>query len=53
MFTCKRCGYTTKTKGNLLKHLKNVNNCEAKKEDVSNDIQIQELTYKHFNEKNI
>lgn len=47
-FTCKRCGYETKIKENLVKHLRRKTPCNATLQDVSQDDLIRELTDRTF-----
>lgn len=43
MFSCNRCGYETKVKANLIKHLMTKSICESDN-DIDRNIQLQELT---------
>ncbi len=45
MFSCNRCNYTTKTKANLIKHLRTKAICKSEN-DIDRNIQLQELTTK-------
>ena len=49
MFICRRCGYSTKYKGDLKKHLEKKKVCVVVNEDVSIDILIVELYAKEDN----
>jgi hypothetical protein len=50
-FECKRCGYISAAKCNLLKHLHRKIPCEPTCSDVSIDSCINELTFKQYNER--
>ena len=43
MFSCKRCGYSSKIKGNILNHFKRKNQCKPILKDVSIDILKEEF----------
>jgi hypothetical protein len=47
---CKRCGYETSQKSNLLRHLERKVPCEPKLSDVSTESLISELNHKEYNE---
>jgi hypothetical protein len=48
---CRRCGYDTCTKSNLIRHLKRINSCHATHEDIAVETYLKELTHKEYNEK--
>jgi hypothetical protein len=48
---CKRCGYETSNKSNLLKHLRRVNPCEAMDEDIERSECIRQLLAKEYKEE--
>lgn len=47
---CKRCGYESSTKSNLLKHLRRKTTCPSNLNDISIDDYIKELLYHEYNE---
>jgi uncharacterized CHY-type Zn-finger protein len=51
MYTCKRCGYETTYKHNLIKHLSRKTICNARESsvDIATEILIDELTKKDYN----
>lgn len=49
MLYCKRCGYETNLKRNLLRHLQRKIKCEAKVEDINIDDYISEIRHKNVN----
>ena len=48
MFSCKRCGYSTKIKGNLKNHFNRKRYCEAILEDIPIDVLTKELLYTKY-----
>ena len=47
-FSCKRCGYTTNSKGNLVKHFQRKTTCQPLHSDQSYEALLLELTAKTF-----
>ncbi len=47
---CKRCGYETSQKCNLIRHLERKIPCEPKLSDISIEILIKEIKHKEYNE---
>lgn len=45
MFMCQRCGYITRFKGNLHRHLKKQNECKSRLSDVSRDFLLSLQPY--------
>lgn len=50
MFICKRCGYESTTKQNLLRHLKRVITCDPSISDIPPCILIEEVSRKNYND---
>ena len=50
VFECKRCGYNTDQKCNLIRHLQKKIPCETTNYIVSRETLIQEATHKDYNE---
>lgn len=44
MYTCKRCDYSTKAKGNLIRHYQRKQKCIVTKEDICTNILLSEIT---------
>ena len=53
VFMCKRCGYETSLKGNIVKHLKKKLPCDVVLEDISRDVLIAEIPYKQYDNKTL
>lgn len=51
MFTCRRCGYESNKKCNLLTHLQRKNTCKATLEDIDIEELIHDLTKREINGK--
>ncbi len=49
-YTCKRCGYCSTVKKNVIQHLNRKNTCVATLQDISREELIEELTYRELNE---
>lgn len=47
-FTCKRCGHSATTKGNLIQHLRSKRTCSAKNDDVPREELIEELQKREY-----
>jgi hypothetical protein len=46
--TCKRCGYSATTKASLIRHLMSKNPCEAKNDNTTRDILIEQLQHREY-----
>jgi predicted RNA-binding Zn-ribbon protein involved in translation (DUF1610 family) len=51
LYVCERCGYTTTCKSNLLRHLKRVNVCVAKNNNIDVNEYIHNLTKKEYHNR--
>jgi hypothetical protein len=50
-FTCRRCGYETNLKTNLIRHLSKKQVCPSTNENVDREMYIAEITSKDYNRK--